>query len=267
MDREIPFRGHIRVMREKEFRATFSKERRMARKTLHISEVGTVILIKSQRATRLTMTLRPFQDVRVTVPKGMTFAQAEAFVNERMAWIQRHQPKIQTIERKYTIFDEQTSFRTREHELRIIRSDARSVSVRTVKGEILVTCPVSKDIHADDVQRAIREGIERAWRKEAKAYLPQRVKILSEQHGLVYQQLRIKNTQSRWGSCSQENNINLSLHVMRLPDPLIDYVILHELVHTVEKNHGSQFWKRLAQVCQKARKLDKELKKYNIKIY
>lgn len=239
----------------------------MARKTLHISEVGTVLLVKSPRARRLTLTLKPFQDVRVAVPKGMTFAQAEAFVNERMAWIQRHQPKIQAMERRYTIFDEQTSFRTRDHELRIRRSNARGVSVRTVKGEILVTCPFSKDIHADDVQIAIREGIERAWRKEAKAYLPPRIKILSDQHGLAYQQLRIKNTKSRWGSCSQDNNINLSLHVMRLPDHLIDYVILHELVHTVEKNHSARFWQRLAQVCQKARKLDKELKKYNIKIY
>lgn len=239
----------------------------MARKTLHIPEVGTVILVKSQRATRLTMTLRPFQDVRVSVPKNMSFAQAEVFVTERIDWFQRHQPKIQAIERRYTVFDEQTLFRTRQHQLRIIRSDARPFLVRTVQGEILVNCPVSKDIHTDDVQLAIREGIERAWRKEAKAYLPQRVKMLSEQHGLTYQQLRIKNTKSRWGSCSQDNNINLSLHVMRLPDQLIDYVILHELVHTVEKNHSPRFWQRLEQVCQKAKKLDKELKKYNIKIY
>lgn len=239
----------------------------MARKVLHIPEVGSVILMKSQRATRLTMTLKPFQDVRVAVPNNMSFAQAEAFVAERMSWLHRHQPKIQAIEQRYTIFDEQTSFRTRAYELRIMRSEARRVSVRTVNGAILVICPVSKDIHADDVQRGIREGIERAWRKEAKAYLPQRVKTLSEQHGLAYQQLRIKNTKSRWGSCSQDNNINLSLHVMRLPDHLIDYVILHELVHTVEKNHGVRFWQRLAQVCQKAKKLDKELKKYNIKIY
>lgn len=239
----------------------------MVRKTLHIPEVGTVILVKSQRATRLTMTLRPFQDVRVAVPKNMSFAQAEVFVTERIDWFQRHQPKIQAIERGYTIFDEQTVFRTRQHQLRIIRSDDRRVSVRTVKGEILAICPASQDIHADDVQRAIREGVERAWRKEAKAYLPQRVKMLSEQHGLTYQQLRIKNTKSRWGSCSQDNIINLSLHVMRLPDHLIDYVLLHELVHTVEKNHSPRFWQRLEQVCQKAKKLDKELKKYNIKIY
>lgn len=239
----------------------------MARKTLHIPEVGTVTLVKSARATKLSMTLRPFQGVRVAVPRNISFAQAEAFVAERRAWLHRHQPNIQAIEQRYTIFDEQTLFRTRQYQLRIIRSDARRISVRTVTGHILVTCPASRDIYADDVQLAIREGFERAWRKEAKAYLPSRVRVLAEQHGLIYQQLRIKNTKSRWGSCSQKNNINLSLHVMRLPDQLIDYVILHELVHTIEKNHSVRFWQRLEQICQKAKKLDKELKKYTINIY
>ena len=239
----------------------------MTQKTLHIPEVGTVILIKSPRAKRLNMSLRPFQDVRVAVPKGMTFAQAEAFVAERKKWIQRHRPKIQTIEQRYTIFDEQTSFRTRHHQLRIVRSDSRSLSVRTVQGEILVVCPAGQDLRADEVQCAIREGIERAWRKEAKAYLPPRVKALAEQHGLTYQQLRIKNIRSRWGSCSEYNNLNFSLHLMRLPDHLIDYVILHELIHTVEKNHSKRFWERLEQVCCGAKKLDRALKDYNIRIY
>jgi len=102
------------------------------------------------------------------------------------------------------------------------------------------------------------------YRKEAQNYLPQRVKELSQEYSFEYKQIKIKNLKRRWGSCSSKNNLNFNLHLMRLPRELIDYVILHELVHTVEKNHGKKFWDLLEKVLPKALFLDKKLKKYKI---
>ena len=79
--------------------------------------------------------------------------------------------------------------------------------------------------------------------------------------------LIIKNAKTRWGSCSSINNINLNLHLMRLSDELIDYVILHELVHTKIKNHQKEFWDLLNIVSGDAKGLDRELKKYYIHNY
>ena len=117
------------------------------------------------------------------------------------------------------------------------------------------------------MQNAIRQAIELAWRKEAKIHLPDRVKVLAAAHKFEYKNVAIKNSKTRWGSCSFDNNINLSLHLMRLPDHLVDYVILHELVHTRVKNHSKDFWHLLDIVSGDARKLDREVKGYGIKIY
>jgi predicted metal-dependent hydrolase len=103
-----------------------------------------------------------------------------------------------------------------------------------------------------------------AWRVEARRILPERVKLLANKYQFRYAGLRIKNARTRWGSCSAKNNINLNLQLMRLPNRLIDYVILHELNHTVHKHHQKSFWLALEQILPGARMLDKELNKYHL---
>jgi predicted metal-dependent hydrolase len=79
-------------------------------------------------------------------------------------------------------------------------------------------------------------------RRQALQFLPARVAALAAQHGFSYSKISIKNIRSRWGSCSAQNNLNFSIYLMSLPDELVDYVILHELCHTLHKNHGVKFW-------------------------
>ena len=116
---------------------------------------------------------------------------------------------------------------------------------------------------APEVQRIIQQGIEEAWRIEAKAYLPQRVDALCKTFGFRCGTVTIRNTRSRWGSCSSENNLSLSIHLMKLPDHLIDYVIVHELCHTLHKNHGAEFHQLLDRLTGgKHPQLRQELKNY-----
>lgn len=118
----------------------------------------------------------------------------------------------------------------------------------------------------EDKKPKIDEKVIENLRMEAKNYIPARVKHLSEKHDLRYNRVFIKNLKSRWGSCSAKNNINLNLHLMSLPTQLIDYVILHELTHTKEKNHGKNFWNLLSSLIINARELNKELKNYSINL-
>jgi predicted metal-dependent hydrolase len=89
--------------------------------------------------------------------------------------------------------------------------------------------------------------------------------MLAGLHGFTYASIRISKSKTRWGSCSSKKNIGLSLFLMQLPLHLIDYVLLHELCHTVEMNHSRQFWELLDGVCnRKAKALRKELKSFRI---
>jgi predicted metal-dependent hydrolase len=118
------------------------------------------------------------------------------------------------------------------------------------------------------VQTLLAGFIEKALRHEAKRILPERLRKLAEQHGFTYSSLRLANTKSRWGSCSAGQRINLSIALMLLPDHLIDYVILHELCHTVEMNHSSAFWDIMNLVTEnRALLLRKELKRYSTHIF
>lgn len=99
---------------------------------------------------------------------------------------------------------------------------------------------------------------------QSKAYLPERVKLLAERHGFRYQRVTCRHQKSRWGSCSHRNSISLNIELMRLPMRLRDYIIIHELTHTVHKHHQKGFWDHLERVLPWALKLDVEMKDWKI---
>lgn len=101
-------------------------------------------------------------------------------------------------------------------------------------------------------------------RKQAKAYLPGRLAELAAQHGFSYNQVRIKHNVSNWGSCSVKKNINLNLNLMRLPDELRDYVMLHELCHLKYMNHGKEFHALMESVCPNHKELRRQLRDFKL---
>ncbi len=86
-------------------------------------------------------------------------------------------------------------------------------------------------------------------RKRAKEWLPQRLALLASAYGFRYNSVAIKNNRSNWGSCSSLNNINLNLRLVAVPEPLRDYVLLHELCHLKHRDHGPDFHLLLEKLC------------------
>ena len=100
----------------------------------------------------------------------------------------------------------------------------------------------------------------------AKSVLTERILLLPNKYGFCINRITIRNQRTRWGSCSIKNNISLNIKLYHLPAELQDYVILHELVHTVHHNHSSAFWDKLKTILPMAKSLDRRLKKLGIPI-
>lgn len=117
----------------------------------------------------------------------------------------------------------------------------------------------------ETLQPQLIRGLSYFLRKDATTYLPQRLELLAKKHGFTYNKVSIRNKHTSWGSCSSRKNISLSLYLLLASEPLIDYVLLHELCHTIEMNHGPRFQALLNQCTNgQSQILKQELKKIRI---
>lgn len=240
----------------------------MAERYIYIKGIGDVLLKKNMRAKRLGIKVVPMQGVIVNIPRSVSYDRASRFVLEKESWIKKTLKKTASIEQQFTVFDHETNFRTKDHLLRLYPIKTNEFRYQLKAGQVIFTYPDFLPVYDEQVQSAIRHAVLETWRIEAKRYVPERVAHLAKRYGFDYRDIRIKNTKTRWGSCSNLNNLNFSLHIMRLPQTLQDYLILHELCHTVEKNHSKAFWDLLDKVCLgQARVLDKTLNTYRLDIF
>ena len=229
-------------------------------------EFGTITFRKRKGLRNFSIIVKTDGEVIVSLPYSVSYAEAQKFVTEKTAWIRKTQKKLSTVHP--TFFDETTEFSTHSHKLKILQHNEIFVRrIITNDGFLIIYYPQTTDIKSPKLQQIFQQCILDTLYIEAKQYLPQRVQFLANKYNFKYNCLRIKNNLTNLGSCSYKNNINLNLHIMRLSDELIDYVILHELCHTIEKNHSERFWKLLDSLTNNnARQLSKRAKKVNTKM-
>lgn len=119
-------------------------------------------------------------------------------------------------------------------------------------------CSVSEDVITYTTPKALKEMILALLKKEVE----EQVDNYSPQLGCSVKSISIRTQKSRWGSCSGKGNLNFNLAIMALPLSLRKYIILHEIVHLVERNHAPRFWNRLGALHPDYQNDRKELKKF-----
>ncbi|PKP41066.1 MAG: M48 family peptidase [Bacteroidetes bacterium HGW-Bacteroidetes-13] len=103
---------------------------------------------------------------------------------------------------------------------------------------------------------------EKWYRRVAKKHLTKRTKDLSTKMKLPFKKLFIRESKTKWGNCSKEKNISLNWKLIKAPDYVIDYIIIHELLHTVVMSHTHRFWTLLKSYYPDYKESIKWLEKY-----
>lgn len=209
--------------------------------TINDEEFGAITVRRSARATQVRLRVAPDGTLRASMP-----VYAPLFLLKRLVKSSRPQLRkmLEQAQPQASYSDGQQIGKS--HTL-IIRRGGSKVQATRSKQHIIVTLPDGKTLADNDVIRKIRDASIAALRLEAKSYLPKRLHYMANQLGFTYNKVRFSHASSRWGSCSSEGTISLNIALMKLPFELIDYVIVHELAHTVELNHSDRFWSLVEQ--------------------
>lgn len=230
----------------------------MSQKTVEVEGIGTVVLKRRKGTRNIRLSMRPDGSLRVGMPAWMPYRQGVAFVRSQYDWVTKHRP---VGVRDILVPDMPIG---KAHRLLFTESETTSrVVTRLVGDEIRVIHPVGMLYKDPVVQDAAERACVRALKQEAEHLLPIRLAELAKEHGFDYRSVAIKRLQSRWGSCSSHKDIVLNCHLMDLSWELIDYVLLHELLHTRIMRHGQPFWSELARYVPNLSHIRKQIKQYH----
>ena len=234
----------------------------MAHAILPDREFGNIKVQRNRKSRSVSIRIRG-ESVSMTLPYFMPTKEAVAFLESKRDWIRQTLAKQREIdsgkERIGEIHDgsivrtlvSNIVFRIGENDGHIhidtVVSDRYKAAIWLSADNPIRTITVT--FPETTKQEQLREVLVDILRNEAKDALNLELSSLADSYGFTYGRLTIKHNISNWGSCSSKGNINLNLNLVRLPQYLCRYVILHELCHLRKMNHGEEFHSMLRKLC------------------
>jgi predicted metal-dependent hydrolase len=200
-------------------------------------EFGKITIRRSARATQVKVRVAPDGTLRASLP-----LYAPIFLVKRLVKSSRDELRTMLSDAQPSQEYTDGMHIGKSHSLVVRHIGTGVPKAERHKQQIIVTLPEGHSLSDPEVARLTRDCIITALRIEAKSYLPKRLSFLASKYGFRYEKVRFSHASGRWGSCSASGTISLNIALMKLPFELIDYVIVHELSHTVHMNHSSAFW-------------------------
>ena len=209
---------------------------------LYDDEFGKIAVRRSAKANNISLRVAPDGTLRASLP-----LYAPLFLLKRLLKNSRDEIKalLEKTESHTEYYDGMAIGKS--HTIVVRPTTTNTAHVTRHGQQIIVSLP--EDAHLTDkyISDSIHDAVLAALRTEAKSYLPRRLQFLARSQGTSYQKVRFSHASSRWGSCSSNGTISLNIALMKLPFELIDYVLIHELAHTVHMNHSPEFWQLVKQ--------------------
>ncbi len=196
-------------------------------------------LRRSLRAKRIRIELRPDRSLLIVVPSGIREDQWLAFVLSKRQWIERNLQKsaLQLSGRQTgtPAFPSTIDLLCRQQQYNINQHTGTQNRAMLVAETLNLFCK-------NPSEKQLFQNL-RCWlMTQAREEFSARLGGISKATGLEWNRLSIRGQKTRWGSCSVQGNLSLNFKMLFLPSDLVDHVLLHELVHTLEMNHSHRFW-------------------------
>ncbi|UCI19759.1 M48 family metallopeptidase [Mesorhizobium sp. B2-1-8] len=197
-------------------------------------------IVESARAKRLTLRIDSGgQGLRITVPPGLRRGEVDRFLDRHQDWLEQRLAKVPT--RPQVRPGIKIPVRGVAH--RIVHEPSKRGTVtisRDERGPLLI-------VHGERIHlpRRIADFLKREAKKEIEKLVVRHTEALGKRAKAI----RYKDTSSRWGSCTSEGNLSFSWRIMMAPQPVINYLVAHEVAHLKEMNHGPKFWKLCEKLC------------------
>jgi predicted metal-dependent hydrolase len=202
------------------------------------SDEHRVEFVRVRKARRYILRVQPDGTLRVTIPRGGSRSEAIAFIRQHVAWVARERARVRK-ERAPVHWTHGSTVLLAgvPHPIRIEGRDTG-----------LVACYAGRCVAVRSALD-VRPEIERDLRALAAERLVPRIFELARRHHLSVRRVTIRNQRSRWGSCSRNGDIALNFRLVQMPAEISDYVLVHELMHLKQQNHGRRFWTLVEQAC------------------
>ena len=214
-------------------------------------------IINSNRARYLRLKLSHSGILSVVVPKGIGINQVKRFVLSQVNWIESKVSELPPLDNQIN--------QPKRLKLAYLDEDWRlkyfpTPNVESITINIGENCQLECSGKVDDVE-LLHKALGKWLKHKAELIIPDRLAVLAERHGFHFNRVTIRGQKTRWGSCSSKKNINLNYKLLFLESAIVDYVLIHELCHTIEMNHSKQFWALVADCDANYKMHDKSLNK------
>jgi hypothetical protein len=226
----------------------------MAFKSFTLDDTTPVTIYKRRASSNIRLSVTATGAVRVTIPAWAPYASGLAFAKSRLTWIKAQIRPQALVTPGQTI--------GKHHVIEFVNARTKAPRSRIQSTKVTVYHPTALDWNSMAVQRIAESASIKALKQQAETQLPNRLKSLADRLGYEYSSVKIKRLKSRWGSCDSNKNIVLNLFLMQLPWECIDYVIIHELVHTEHLHHGPGFWAAMERHLPNAKQIRKRMRQY-----
>lgn len=206
-------------------------------------------IYRSAQRHTVSIFVDPVEGVYARVPKTLPPERVAELVKSKAKWIVGKTRKLAELTeqqpRREYIAGENFSYLGRHYRLRLLRSATKR---RTVLRGGWLCVPAGNHTDAAEQRHEVRQRLTAWYLRRAKTVLSTRIRIWAKKMAIAPPRLFIGNQRKRWGSCNTRREVRLNWRILLAPMRLVDYVVTHELCHTLHPNHSALFWRHLGTI-------------------